>query len=331
MDVDTLTASSGAATGERAALKGIVVLVEDMTTIRPTNPVRCRELGPLGRGSTHGLWLHNSTLARTLTGLPQGLIDQQVWVRDLQAAPSCPERYTTSIEGKESRTWLDGAIAAHARLRADQPHIVVADREADIYELYALLAATGGDVVLRAAQDRAILEDPGRLDPAARRARLAGTTAVEVRTAREQVRRIARVAVRNDSDAVPTALRLLPHGECALVGGAPRVDPAAGWTTRPAAPGRGRGDQDRPAAKDHSVALAAAHEPARRYPVGGAGGDRALPVPLDGRALPLRPQVRLRYGAAPVRAVSTLGAGRHPHQPGRLPSALADPPRAHRP
>lgn len=194
LDPAALSASIGAASAARAAVTDVVLLIEDSTEIQPTSPVRCRDLGCLGSAQRHGLWLH-TTLGVSADGVPLGLLDQRVWTRDPDAAPRRAARYTTPIEGKESRKWLDGVIAAQARLAPGQPHIVVADREADIYELYAVLAQTGGDFVVRAAQDRA-LATGGRLSAAVSSAPVVGHTTITVRRTPQRAPREARVEVR---------------------------------------------------------------------------------------------------------------------------------------
>lgn len=71
------------------------------------------------------------------------------------------KRRTRPVEEKESYRWLQGADAA-AKVGADARQVtVIADRESDIYEAFAR-RPTGVDLLIRAAQDRA-LEDGERL------------------------------------------------------------------------------------------------------------------------------------------------------------------------
>lgn len=197
LDLAEFSASVGQATGARIALAApeLVLLIQDSTEIRPTARQRPRDLGPLANPETRGLWLH-TTLAATPDGLPLGLVHQAVWTRDPAAVPSRPQRYQTPIEGKESCKWLAGVVAAYDRLDPAQRLLVIADREADIFELYALLAARGGEFVLRAAQDRAIVEAPGRLGAATRQAPLLGEHTVTVQRHDERPARTATVALR---------------------------------------------------------------------------------------------------------------------------------------
>lgn len=70
-------------------------------------------------------------------------------------------RKATSYEDKESRRWQRGAEAAALICGGAVRVTVVADRESDIYEAFAL-APEGVEMLVRAAQDRS-LEDGGRL------------------------------------------------------------------------------------------------------------------------------------------------------------------------
>jgi hypothetical protein len=203
LDPAEVLASVGAATGRRAAAQSLLLLVQDTTEMRPTSPQRCQGLGPLANPEAQGWWLH-TMLAITPDGLPLGLLGQQIWTRDAGAPPSRPERYRTPIEGKESARWLQSVLTAQRHLDPAQQTIVVADREADIFELYTLLTLHGHDFVLRAAQDRRIAEPPGRLRAAGRAAPVLGQRHVHVQRADGRPARTAVVVVR------ATPVTLLP-------------------------------------------------------------------------------------------------------------------------
>lgn len=71
------------------------------------------------------------------------------------------KRRALPIEHKESFRWLEGADEAASVCAGAGRITVIADREADIYEAFAL-RPEGVDLLIRAAQDRS-LEDGGRL------------------------------------------------------------------------------------------------------------------------------------------------------------------------
>ena len=194
LSVAELVASVGQATAQRAGGDAVVVVVHDTTAIRVRADQRCAAVGPLNNPEIRGIWLHSS-LAVTPSGRPLGLLDQQLWSRPRDAPPSRPQRYQTPIEGKESAKWLRGLQATNDRLAAHQQAIHIADREADLFECYQLLAALGDDFVLRAAQERRVDDADALLSQAATQAPLLGTLEVLVQRADDRPARTATVQV----------------------------------------------------------------------------------------------------------------------------------------
>jgi hypothetical protein len=86
--------------------------------------------------------------------VPLGLIDIRVWARDPKEACKVKQRKERAIEEKESHRWLQSfrRTAEVQRLRPDTRLISIADREADIYELFqeAAKTPTGPDLLIRA-------------------------------------------------------------------------------------------------------------------------------------------------------------------------------------
>lgn len=197
VQVADLLGSIGRATARRCARTGItpVLLVQDTTDIAIGASERCAGLGPLGAHPGQGLKVH-TTLAVSEDGVPLGVAHQQHWARDPEDRGRKQRRYQTPIDGKESRKWLDGLQAAQARLAA-LPRITVADREADVFELYAFQQAHGGDFVVRAAQNRRVAEPAGTLATWAEHAPLRGELTVRVPRADGTPDRHATVSVRS--------------------------------------------------------------------------------------------------------------------------------------
>jgi hypothetical protein len=79
----------------------------------------------------------HTCLGVTPAGDVLGVLDQRAWVRPLPQLGRRAKRHQSPIEQKESQRWLTG-LQATAKVLADHPQaIVVGDREADIYELFA--------------------------------------------------------------------------------------------------------------------------------------------------------------------------------------------------
>lgn len=139
-----------------------VLVVQDTTSLDYTPHRKTTGCGPLEHPAHTGLLVHTS-LAVSAAGVPLGLIDQQVWARDPAAVGSRHQRKTRPIEGKESAKWLRGLVMTEARLGTAASVLTVADREADVYELFALAQTLRGDWLIRARHDRSLGGQEGRL------------------------------------------------------------------------------------------------------------------------------------------------------------------------
>jgi hypothetical protein len=80
------------------------------------------------------------------------LVDASIWTR--KTAAVAPRR-ARPIEHKESARWLAGCEAAAHSLRGTASITMVADRESDLYLLFARKPA-GLDLIVRAGQDRTL-------------------------------------------------------------------------------------------------------------------------------------------------------------------------------
>ena len=141
--VAEMLAEAAARTAQRCVGRDVLV-IQDTTVIRSA-----------GGG---GDYLHVALALDEADGAILGLVGGQFLQRSSgrkQARKSLP------IEEKESFRWLEGADEA-ASVGAGAARVtVIADREGDIYEAFAL-RPYGTDLLIRAAQDRS-LEDGGRL------------------------------------------------------------------------------------------------------------------------------------------------------------------------
>ena len=116
-----------------------------------------RGFGPAGDGKTPGFFIHPVIAVDVESEAVVGLVDADIWTR---AAGRVTSRRGRAIEAKESGRWLSGCRAA-AGVLCDAKVTMVADRESDIYLLFAHKPEPL-DLIVRAAQDRS-LADGGRL------------------------------------------------------------------------------------------------------------------------------------------------------------------------
>lgn len=111
-----------------------------------------RRIGPISDPEARGLKLH-TVLVASDAGVPLGVLHQAMWSRALNRRVR-KERRTRSIEEKESVRWLESLELTQGLVPAEVRVIAIADREADIYELFAHQRRSGSELLIRAAQNR---------------------------------------------------------------------------------------------------------------------------------------------------------------------------------
>jgi hypothetical protein len=161
VDLDTLLSSHIEATARRMQAHPVVLAVQDTTSLNYDTHSATAGLGPINTHAdgAQGLKLHD-TVAFTPEGVPLGVIDAECWARE--AIPEEPEpgpKPRRGVEQTEALRWLTSYLQC-ARLQALLPEtrvVSVADREADIYELFEQAQQTpeGPDLLIRANRSRA--------------------------------------------------------------------------------------------------------------------------------------------------------------------------------
>lgn len=149
-------------TAQRAQAHKTILAIQDTSYFIDTNHPKTVGLGRLtprkgkhvAKTFSRGLIMH-SCLGVTTEGLPLGLLDQSVFVRKLHTATRHRRVAITPIEKKESYRWLKSLCHTHA-ITAHTQVVTVCDREADVYDLFALSDQLRSPVLVRANVDRAI-------------------------------------------------------------------------------------------------------------------------------------------------------------------------------
>ena len=135
---ETILSGHQKATLERMKDEDVVLTVQDTTTLNYAWQEEASGLGLLGDVcGTLGLWLH-TTMAINRQGAALGIVDAQMWSRDPAKKGGTRLRAQKAIEDKESQRWLN-SFQQSVRLAGQLPGrqvISVADREADIFELF---------------------------------------------------------------------------------------------------------------------------------------------------------------------------------------------------
>ena len=186
VSVETIVETLAARTARQCAGRRVLA-VQDTTEINfAGRDKKRRGFGAGGDGKTAGFFIHPVIALDVETEAVVGLVDAAIWTRPgTRAAP----RRKRALEDKESMRWLAGCEAAAATLAGAASVVMVADRESDIYALFARKPERL-DLIVRAGQDRG-LEQGGLLSAALDKA--------------EALRSEVRVAPRGPGDKARTA------------------------------------------------------------------------------------------------------------------------------
>ena len=188
-------------TNRRIAGEKIVLAIQDTTSLNYSTHPATENLGPIGSrpDGIIGLILHG-TLTVNTEGTPLGLIDAQCWTRNPEEYGKKAKRHSLPIEEKESYKWLKSFQAA-TKTAASCPGttiVSVGDREADIYELFALADKTpkAPFLLVRARHDRKLAKEQGQLLEHLSRCPEAGIQEIVVPRRGNRPARTARLSIR---------------------------------------------------------------------------------------------------------------------------------------
>jgi len=190
------------ATTQRMATEKVVLAIQDTTSLNYSTHPATENLGPIGSSPTGivGLILH-ATLAVSTGGTPLGVLAAQCWARDPEEYGKKAKRHSLPIEEKESSKWLTSFTATTASVAACPKTTIVSvgDREADIYDLFALAARTPKAPLLlvRARHDRKLSQEQGQLYDQMDHCAEAGIQEIAVPRKKGEPARIARLSVRH--------------------------------------------------------------------------------------------------------------------------------------
>jgi hypothetical protein len=167
-------------TRERCLQESLVLVVQDTTGLSYGER---SGLGLVGSGpkGVKGLWLHSS-MAFTVEGRALGLVRVEQWQRDPAEFGKAERRHERPTQEKESQRWLNSFkdCVTWAQGSPGTRWVNVADREADIYELFAAAAPHPEvGVLVRAWHNRKTVEGEN-LDEVLRATAVAGRLEITV-------------------------------------------------------------------------------------------------------------------------------------------------------
>jgi hypothetical protein len=162
---DAVLAPHSACTLERLREHPRVLCIQDTTELDYTTKKDIAGLGPLNYETRRGMYLH-PTLALTPERVPLALLDVYTWAREPGSLgdEKDPGRV---LEEKESVRWVDGFARVNelAEQLEDTRMTYIADREADIYDLFveAPCPERGADWLVRVQHQERLLTDGRKL------------------------------------------------------------------------------------------------------------------------------------------------------------------------
>lgn len=200
-DMDTLLSQHNAATVNRCKAESVVLAVQDTTTLNYSAHPATADIGPIGstKNGPIGLLVHD-TMAFNTDGTPLGLLDVQSWARNPDEFGKKHKRHNLPIEQKESIKWLRSyeKVARAQRECPDTVFVSIGDREADIYELFAMAtkAEASPELLVRAERDRALADGQGHLWEHLATMDVAGIQQISISRQNNRPTRIANLEVR---------------------------------------------------------------------------------------------------------------------------------------
>jgi hypothetical protein len=182
---------------ERLKSHKTVLLLQDTTYLDFTKHKKKSGLGPIGTEDQdiRGIILH-STLAETETGLPLGLLNQEIWIRKEEEKGHREKRKELPIEEKESNKWLISLEKSEKMKPEGVSFVTVCDRESDVYDFFVKARELNSKVLVRAAQDRKLSGETCKLWEYMEGQEIKGRLEIEIPQKDKQKKRKAILSVR---------------------------------------------------------------------------------------------------------------------------------------
>lgn len=134
-----------------------VLLLEDTTELNyQSHAGRAKGLGTVGNGRDLGLFLHPVLAVDAEDSCCLGLAHVHLWKRLKRKAENYKQ---LPLQEKESFRWLAAPEQALTRIPEAKQVTVIADREADIYEMFQLLPGKGAELLIRVCRNRKVHDE----------------------------------------------------------------------------------------------------------------------------------------------------------------------------
>lgn len=132
-----------------------VLIIHDTSNIS-FNELQAEGLGYLDSKLGRGIMCHSS-IAVSTEGLPLSLIHQHTWVRPLENLEQSEKvKQARKFEDKESYRWYRGIAQVNKLLNTEIKKVHIADREADMYELFFCAYEPNTELLIRSHYNRSL-------------------------------------------------------------------------------------------------------------------------------------------------------------------------------
>lgn len=139
--------------------------------------------GVVGNNTDIGFFIHPTLVVDAASGLPLGLSHVQLWNRAFERPSKEARDYKSlAIADKESYKWIKAALGSTDCFASSGVTQVtyVGDSEADIYEPWFEIPKAGGELLVRACQDRRLVDSPQKLYDTLAAQPIAGSYLVDI-------------------------------------------------------------------------------------------------------------------------------------------------------
>ena len=141
----------GFGSGQLTGLNKVLV-AHDMTNVS-YNDLKADGLGYLDNKLGNGIICYSS-IAISEDGIPLSLVHQQTWTRPKEQLGKAKNRKATPFEQKETYEWYKGMQIVNQQIGPAIGKLHIADRGADIYELFFMAYETNTDLLVRSIHNR---------------------------------------------------------------------------------------------------------------------------------------------------------------------------------
>lgn len=140
-----------------------VLAIQDTTGFDYKSHPETKGLGTYSTSKKALGFLNHTTLAVSESGVPLGILSNEIWTRDLENYGKSKERDRLPTKDKESRKWLNALDDSLKNIPKYIRVVTICDREADIYDFFHKAVTEEKHLLVRVKNKTRLLEDGTKL------------------------------------------------------------------------------------------------------------------------------------------------------------------------